>query len=97
MASDLHPQLVEPAMGSRTRNTVPQLDDAVREVVFPAVTGGEQTLRELVHEFTTNGRCTGSRCRPHCGRSTPVTTRCGLIALLGVPEFRSNNTARNTN
>ncbi len=25
-------------------------DDAVRDVVFPAVTGGEQTLRELVHE-----------------------------------------------
>lgn len=25
----------------------------VREVVFPAVRGGEQTLRELVHEFKT--------------------------------------------
>lgn len=30
-------------------------DDAVRAVVFPAVTGGEQTLRELVHEFKTKG------------------------------------------
>ena len=30
-------------------------DGAVREVVFPAVTGGEQTLRELVHEFKTKG------------------------------------------
>jgi hypothetical protein len=27
----------------------------VREVVFPAVTGGEQTLRELVHEYKTKG------------------------------------------
>lgn len=30
-------------------------DDAVRAVVFPAVAGGEQTLRELVHEFKTRG------------------------------------------
>jgi hypothetical protein len=26
-------------------------DDPVRTVVFPAVSGGEQTLRELVHEY----------------------------------------------
>nr|WP_228287259.1 hypothetical protein [Rhodococcus ruber] len=30
-------------------------DEAVREVVFPAVSGGEQTLRELVHEYKTKG------------------------------------------
>ena len=30
-------------------------DGTVREVVFPAVRGGEQTLRELVHEFKTKG------------------------------------------
>ncbi len=30
-------------------------DDPVRQVVFPAVAGGEQTLRELVHEFKTKG------------------------------------------
>jgi hypothetical protein len=30
-------------------------DDLVRQVVFPAVSGGEQTLRELVHEFKTKG------------------------------------------
>ncbi|MGY4765286.1 hypothetical protein ACXC9Q_00045 [Kribbella sp. CWNU-51] len=30
-------------------------DDPVRAVVFPAVTGGEQTLRELVHEYKTKG------------------------------------------
>ncbi|MEU8278498.1 hypothetical protein ACFYOK_37015 [Microbispora bryophytorum] len=30
-------------------------DGMVREVVFPAVQGGEQTLRELVHEFKTKG------------------------------------------
>ncbi len=30
-------------------------DDAMRDMVFPAATGGEQTLRELVHEFKTKG------------------------------------------
>ncbi len=30
-------------------------DGTVRGVVFPAVSGGEQTLRGLVHEFKTNG------------------------------------------
>jgi hypothetical protein len=28
-------------------------DDPVRAVIFPAVTGGEQTLKDLVHEFKT--------------------------------------------
>ncbi|CAM5563104.1 hypothetical protein BOQ63_007165 (plasmid) [Streptomyces viridifaciens] len=30
-------------------------DGEVREVVFPAVRGGEQTLKELVHEYRTKG------------------------------------------
>lgn len=30
-------------------------DGTVRGVVFPAVAGGEQTLRELVHEYKTSG------------------------------------------
>jgi hypothetical protein len=30
-------------------------EGTVREVVYPAVSGGEQTLRELVHEFKTRG------------------------------------------
>ena len=30
-------------------------DDTVREVVYPAVRGGEQTLRDLVHEYKTTG------------------------------------------
>ncbi|GAA0900696.1 MULTISPECIES: DUF4158 domain-containing protein [Streptomyces violaceusniger group] len=39
-------------------------EGTVREVVYPAVSGGEQTLRELVHEFKTRGpRRTGARCR----------------------------------
>jgi hypothetical protein len=38
-------------------------DGTVRGVVSPAVAGGEQTLRELVHEFKTRARCTGARSR----------------------------------
>ncbi|MFC6543695.1 hypothetical protein [Nonomuraea salmonea] len=30
-------------------------DDPVRAVILPAVTGGEQPLKGLVHEFTTKG------------------------------------------
>ena len=30
-------------------------DESVRDVVFPAVTGGEQTLRDLVQEYRTSG------------------------------------------
>ncbi|WP_206751515.1 MULTISPECIES: hypothetical protein [Kribbella] len=37
-------------------------DDPVRSVVLPAVSGGEQTLRELVHEYQTKGRV--YRARP---------------------------------
>lgn len=52
-------------------------DETVKEVVFPAVTGGEQTLRELVHEFKTKGRSTGEQCRPPCGPPIPGTTAAG--------------------
>jgi hypothetical protein len=52
-------------------------DDAVREVVFPAVTGGEQTLRELVYEFKTKRPVYGARCRPRFGPPIPVTTGAG--------------------
>jgi hypothetical protein len=30
-------------------------DEALRAVIFPAVSGGEQTLTDLVHEFKTKG------------------------------------------
>jgi len=67
-------------------------DDAVRDVVFPAVTGGEQILRELVHEYKTKG--------PEYRRTVQTTLKAsytnhyrrGLIELLEVLEFRSNNT-----
>jgi len=68
-------------------------DDAVREVVFPAVSGGEQTLRELVHEFKTNGPVYRRTVQTTLRASYTGHYRRGLIALLEVLEFRSSNTA----
>lgn len=69
-----------------------QPDGAVREVVFPAVTGGEATLRELVHEFKTKGPVYRRTVQTTLRASYTRHYRRGLIALLGVLEFRSNNT-----
>jgi len=68
-----------------------QPDDAVRDVVFPAVTGGEQTLRELVHEFKTTGPVYRRTVQTTLKASYTGHYRRGLIALLEVLEFRSNN------
>ena len=68
-------------------------DDAVRSVVFPAVTGGEQTLRELVHEFKTKGPVYRRTVQTTLRSSYTGHYRRGLMALLDVLEFRSNNTA----
>ncbi|BAS11185.1 transposase for transposon Tn1546 [Arthrobacter sp. Hiyo4] len=68
-------------------------DDAVRSVVFPAVTGGEQTLRELVHEFKTKGPVYRRTVQTTLRSSYTGHYRRGLMALLEVLEFRSNNTA----
>ena len=60
-------------------------DGLVRQVVFPAVAGGEVTLRDLVREFKTTGstyrRTLGRpitvRCRPRCAPPTPTITVAG--------------------
>jgi TnpA family transposase len=66
-------------------------DDAVREVVYPAVAGGEQTLRELVHEFKTKGPVYRRTVQTTLKASYSNHYRRGLIELLEVLEFRSNN------
>jgi hypothetical protein len=66
---------------------------AVREVVFPAVRGGEQTLRELVHEYKTKGPVYRRTVQTTLKASYTNHYRRGLIDLLGVLEFRSTNTA----
>jgi TnpA family transposase len=66
-------------------------DDQVRDVVFPAVTGGEQTLRELVHEYKTKGPVYRRTVQTTLKASYTGHYRKGLIELLEVLEFRSNN------
>ena len=67
--------------------------DAVRDVVYPAVRGGEQTLLELVHEHKTNGPVYRRTVQTTLKASYTNHYRKGLIDLLDVPEFRSTNTA----
>jgi TnpA family transposase len=68
-------------------------DEEVRQVVFPAVRGGEQTLRELVHEFKTKGPVYRRTVQTTLRASYTNHYRRGMIELLEVLEFRSNNTA----
>ncbi|MEV1243076.1 Tn3 family transposase [Nonomuraea sp. NPDC049750] len=70
-----------------------QPDDPVRAVIFPAVSGGEQTLRELVHEFKTKGPAYQTTVQTTLRASYTNHYRRGLIALLDTLEFKSNNTA----
>ncbi len=65
-------------------------NDVVREVAYPAVAGGEQNLRELVHEFKTKGRVYRRTVQTTLKASYSNHYRRGLIELLDVLEFRSN-------
>ncbi|MFE2425752.1 Tn3 family transposase [Streptomyces sp. NPDC059373] len=68
-------------------------DEEVRQVVFPAVRGGEQTLRELVHEFKTKGPVYRRTVQTTLRASYTNHYRRGMIELLDVLGFRSNNVA----
>ncbi|MEV0169444.1 hypothetical protein [Nonomuraea fuscirosea] len=68
-------------------------DDSVRAVIFPAVTGGEQTLKDLVHEFKTKGPAYRTTVQTTLRASYTNHYRRGLIALLEALEFKSKNTA----
>lgn len=68
-------------------------DGPVRDVVFPAVAGGEQTLRELVHEYRTKGPLYRRTVQTTLKASYTNHYRRGLIELLRVLQFRSNNAA----
>ncbi len=67
-------------------------DDTVREVIFPVV-GGEVTLQDLVAEYRQKGTEYQRQKRKVFKASYSNHYRRGLIRLLGVLEFRSNNTA----
>ncbi len=67
-------------------------DDSVREVIYPVV-GGEATLTDLVNEYRATGSEYQRQKRKVFRASYTNHYRRGLIRLLGVLEFRSNNTA----
>ncbi|UKY47840.1 DUF4158 domain-containing protein [Streptomyces inhibens] len=63
-------------------------EGTVREVVYPAVSGGEQTQQELVHEFKTRGPVYRRTVQTTLKASYTNHYRRGLIKLLDVLEFR---------
>jgi len=67
-------------------------DDTVRRVIYPVV-GGEATLKDLVAEYRAKGTEYQRQKRKVFKASYTNHYRRGLIRLLGVLEFRSNNTA----
>lgn len=67
-------------------------DGTVREVIYPVV-GGESVLEDLVAEYKTKGTEYERSKRLVFKASYTNHYRRGLIRLLGVLEFRSNNTA----
>jgi hypothetical protein len=67
-------------------------DDTVREVIFPVV-GGEAILHDLLAEYRQKGTEYQLQKRKVFKASYSNHYRRGLIRLLGVLEFRSNNKA----
>ena len=61
----------------------------VEQVVYPAVRGGEQTLKELVHEYKTKGPVYRRTVQMTLKASYTNHYRSGLIDLLEVLAFRS--------
>ena len=68
-------------------------DEAVRSVVFPAVPGGEATLRDLVAEYKHSGPTYRRTVQTTLKASYTNHYRRGLIRLLEVLELRCNNAA----
>ncbi|MDQ2847575.1 MAG: Tn3 family transposase, partial [Actinomycetota bacterium] len=68
-------------------------DDPVRSVVYPAVSGGEKTLRDLVAEFKATGPAYRNIVRTTMRASYTNHYRRGLLELATTLDFRSSNTA----
>ncbi|MEV4473161.1 hypothetical protein [Nonomuraea sp. NPDC049504] len=56
-------------------------DDPVRAAILPAVTGGEQPLKDLVHKFTAKGPVYRTTVQTTLRASCANHYRRGLIAL----------------
>jgi TnpA family transposase len=72
--------------------SVAQPDGKVKEVIFPVV--GEGTLHDLIAEYKSSGPTYRRTVQTKLKASYTNHYRRGLIRLLQVLEFRSNNTAR---
>ncbi|MFJ2406679.1 Tn3 family transposase [Streptomyces xanthochromogenes] len=68
-------------------------DETVREAVFPAVPGGEKTLRALARELMATERAVAERVRYQLRGSYSHHYRRMLAPLLAALEFKCNNTA----
>jgi len=71
--------------------SVQRPDGTVKEVIFPVV--GEGTLRDLIAEYKSSGPTYRRTVQTKLKASYTNHYRRGLIPLLSVLEFRSNNTA----
>jgi len=67
-------------------------DEAVRTVVYPAVSGGERTLRDLVAEFKATGPAYRQIVRTTMKASYTNHYRRGLLEIAATLDFRSSNT-----
>lgn len=61
----------------------------VSQVVFPAIVGGEQTLREIIHEYKTKGPVYRRTVQHTLKASYTNHYRRGMIAMLDVLELGS--------
>ncbi|WP_440072208.1 Tn3 family transposase [Streptosporangium sp. OZ121] len=68
-------------------------DETVRQVVFPAVPGGEKTLRALAKELMATERVVAERIRYQLRGSYSYYYRRMLAPLLAALEFKCHNTA----
>jgi TnpA family transposase len=68
-------------------------DDTCRAALFPVVPGGEATLQDLVAEYQHSGPTFRRTVQTTLKASYSNHYRRGLVRLLEVLEFRSNNTA----
>ncbi|SEU36319.1 hypothetical protein [Nonomuraea wenchangensis] len=68
-------------------------DETVRQVVFPAVPGGEKTLRALAKELMATERVVAERIRYQLRGSYSHYYRRMLAPLLAALEFKCHNTA----
>jgi hypothetical protein len=80
-------------LGRMVNAALDRPDGTVRQVVFPAVPGGEKTLRTLARELMATERVIAERVRYQLPGSYSHHYRRMLAPLLAALEFKCNNTA----